>query len=414
MKRQKWIMDFSPFEFGENTLKCSNLLNESEVYYRLTAPGDLHLRKRNNVNTNAVEAPTRRQKSDNSRRRRGRPRKGLTKCSADDKPADDASDASTRLATADATPLSRTRYGRVTRPPKHMSKFIDIIEPAAEHLAADAFNATTEPDNSFQTEPTVVAAEPPTEPKKIRRNLERFTCGVCKKVIHRRPFVRLIWIDWINNCPHSHSSFQQIYLSKKKMLSHLNAFPGHRPSNGLSNGLSNPSPTNSFLFNELTRSLSTVARNDRCKYLLGELSNFVTHLNVLKESLLPPCMDANVDQRPHYVDKNISQLFGIQEGNYNLNESVLEHYQCQMEQRSSTPFDGIEASLPSVVSMQPSKYDLVPINEVNYDQITDNAMEAVSLDKILSKDSDVVVSSPILDISLDMFQFNGTWKPNPE
>lgn len=135
-----------------------------------------------------------------------------------------------------------------------------------------------------------------------------------------------------------------------------------------------------------------------------ELSNFATHLNVLKSSLLPSCIDENVDQQSHYVDKNAALLLGIEEGSCNLNERVLEHYQCQMEPKSPEAF---EKMLPSVVSIQPSKYDLVPINEVNYDQITDNAMEAVSLDKILSKDSDVVITSPILDISLDLFQFNG-------
>lgn len=209
----------------------------------------------------------------------------------------------------------------------------------------------------------------------------------------------------------SPSTFKQIYLSKKKMLSHLKSFPDHEmpfdhrtaASNGHTNGITKPSPTNSFLFNELTRSLSTVSANERCKYLLDELSNFAIHLKVLKNSLLPPCIGDNVDLRQsHYVDKSAGQLLGIQEGNYNLNECILEHYRCQAEQKSSTIF---ETTLPSVVSIQPSKYDLVPINEVNYDQITDNAMEA--LDNILSKDADVVVTSPILDISLDMFQFNG-------
>lgn len=200
------------------------------------------------------------------------------------------------------------------------------------------------------------------------------------------------------------------------MLSHLKAFPDHKmpfdhlpaTSNGLTNGISNSSPTNSSLFNELIRNLTTMRRNERCKYLLDELNNFMTHLNVLKDSMLPTCIsqnDEHVEYQTHYVEKNVSQLLGIQEGNYDLNESFLEHYQCQMEQKSVEIF---ESTLPSVVSIQPSKYDLVPINEVNYDQITDNAMEAVSLDKILtSKDSDVIVSSPILDISLDMFQFNG-------
>lgn len=210
-----------------------------------------------------------------------------------------------------------------------------------------------------------------------------------------------------------HLSLKQIYLGKKKMLSHLKAFPDHKMpfdiasvvSNGFANGLPT-SPTNSLLFNELTRSLSNVMRNERCKYLLDELSNFAMQINVLKGSLLPSCTSEYVDHRPHYVDKNVGQLLGIQEGNYNLNESVLEHFQCQMQQKISSPFNAIGSTLPSVVSIQPSNYDLVPINEVNFDQITDNAMEAVSLDKILIKDSDVTVTSPILDISL--FRFNGT------
>lgn len=205
------------------------------------------------------------------------------------------------------------------------------------------------------------------------------------------------------------------------MLSHLKAFPDHKMPfahqpdvvNGLTNGLPF-NYTNSLIFNELIRSLATVKRKERCKHLLDELSHFMTHLNVLKDSLLPTCNSTNVDQQLHYVDKSASQLLGITEGNYNLNDNLLEHYQCQTKKKDSPPFEGIETTLPSVVSIQPSKYDLVPINEVNYDQITDNAMEAVSLDKMLSKDSDVVVTSPILDISLDMFQFNGAWKSDRE
>lgn len=177
-------MDLSPFEFSENSLKFSNLLCGSEVYYRLIAPSDLQLRKRNIANSIAVDGPSKRQKSENSRRRRGRPRKGLSRRSADEKPTDDAGDTSTRIATVDSTPLSRTRYGRVTRPPKHMSKFIDINEPVGEHLAAEAFGASIELDNNFQPEQPVAPMEQQNEPKKVRRNLERFTCDVCKKVSH--------------------------------------------------------------------------------------------------------------------------------------------------------------------------------------------------------------------------------------
>lgn len=184
------MMDFSPFEFSENTLKFRNLLSDSKVYYRLIEPSELNLRKRSDVHVTAADdVRSRRQKCDNSRRRRGRPRKGLAKHSADEKPSDDVGEAFTRVAPADATPLSRTRYGRVTRPPKHMSKFIDINEPTAEHLATETFSAI-EPDNSFQPEQTVASAEQLIEPKKIRRNLERFTCGVCKKVSRSETCVR--------------------------------------------------------------------------------------------------------------------------------------------------------------------------------------------------------------------------------
>lgn len=183
VKRQnkKKDMDFSPFEFSENTFKFSNLVNGSEVYYRLIGPSDLQLRKRTDVNLTSAEVPSRRQKTENSRRRRGRPRKGLAKRSANEKPSDDGGEASTRIAIPDTTPLSRTRYGRVTRPPKHMSKFIDINEPNADHSTTETYAATIETENSFQTESTV-PVERLSEPKKLRRNLERFTCGVCKKV----------------------------------------------------------------------------------------------------------------------------------------------------------------------------------------------------------------------------------------
>lgn len=179
---KKIVMDFNSFEFSENTFKFSNLLNGSEVYYRLVAPSDLQLRKRIDASLTATDVPSRRQKSENSRKgKRGRPRKGLAKRSANEKPSDDGGEASARISIPDTAPLSRTRYGRVTRPPKHMSKFLDINEPNADHLTTETYAATIETENSFQPEPTV-PVERLTEPKKIRRNLERFTCGVCKKV----------------------------------------------------------------------------------------------------------------------------------------------------------------------------------------------------------------------------------------
>lgn len=404
-------MDFSQFEYNENAFTFSNLLNSSTVLYQLISPSDLHLQKRITTHPNAIVASPKRPKSGNAQRRRGRPRKIPAKCNGDDKPPDENGDAPNRIQTTETTPLSRTRYGRVTRPPKHMSKFIDIDEPVADHLATEQFPAINEPENTFQLEHTDGMTDSAPEPKKIRRNLERFTCDVCKKVRVAHP--SSIWRS--NSVP---LHLQQIYLSKKKMLSHLKAFPDHKmpfdhrtpATNGLKNGTTTPtpsSPTNSILFNELIRNLSTATQNERCKFLLDELSNFITHLNVLKDSLLPSCNTDCVHNQSHYIDKNVGQLFSIQAGTYDLNADLLQHYQHQMiEQKNAEIF---ESTLPSVVSIQPSQYDLVPINEVNYDQITDNAMEAVSLDKILSKDNDVVVPSPILDISLDMFQFNGTW-----
>lgn len=191
-------MDFGPFELSENALKFYNAQNSSEVIYRVIFPTELRLKSRHRVASNTVTAQNV-QSTINGRRKRGRPRKGEVKRNGDDKCVE--IDGNEQRNGGDAVPLSRTRYGRVTRRPRHMSKFIDM-EGNVEEDAGDSFNGmvvdkTVEmatkcvieeiPEiNSLETniaDTSHTEAPQNNEKTKVRRkNLAQFTCKVCKKV----------------------------------------------------------------------------------------------------------------------------------------------------------------------------------------------------------------------------------------
>lgn len=169
-------MDFGSFRLSENKLKLFDEASASEVCYRLVFPADLQLKASGRYVSAPHAAKSPPDVIAGRRRRRGRPRKGESRQTMVSKAAE--ADV-VEVANDETSPLARTRYGRVTRPPKHMSKFIDIEETA--DAAKDPSNQMVNelPDfdpGSFERNASNE------EVKKGRKNLAQITCHFCKKV----------------------------------------------------------------------------------------------------------------------------------------------------------------------------------------------------------------------------------------
>lgn len=155
----------------------NDVVNDTQICYHLVYPKYFNLVKKQKRISQTSGQPIAKK-----RRRRGRPRKEEVKKTddlrrvPDENVTDDKSDENVvQLA------CSRTRSGRVSRPPKHMSKFIDSRVSATNELTTD----TTEVQSNIIKEQPLEAANPEKttpEPKKVRKNIARFTCAVCKKV----------------------------------------------------------------------------------------------------------------------------------------------------------------------------------------------------------------------------------------
>lgn len=122
------------------------------------------------------------------RRRRGRPRKDEVKRNEEERTIDEKNTNEVK----EELPCSRTRYGRVSRPPKHMSKFIDVKEHLAPPPIPDNVNNLNEliNQNAFNPLQTIDKQKIEDLPKNLpiqsetkkKRNIDRFKCGICKKV----------------------------------------------------------------------------------------------------------------------------------------------------------------------------------------------------------------------------------------
>ncbi|XP_031632271.1 uncharacterized protein LOC116346389 [Contarinia nasturtii] len=337
----------------------NDVVNDTHVCYHLVYPKNFNLVKKTKI-VPQISGQTISKK----RRRRGRPRKSDDEHRVTDETAiDDKSD-------DNIVQFKSTRYGRVSRPPKHMSKFVDI---------KDARVSATTAHEIQNSEPQSVP-----EPKKIRKNVDKFTCGVCKKV----------------------------YLGRKKLLKHYIAFPDHKDSiqksqsqtNGLSNG------TNSFLFDELMKFVGRASQTERISMFLAEISNFVNTVHLIKPKILQTEQGTHPSTE-YYVDKNVSKILELPEGLVQLNDKAFDD---NVQQNNNTFGPYIKKDQPKcldrptdISNLQPLGYNLnlfPQVNEVSYDQITDNAVEA-ELGKSSGNDS-VGDLTHATDIPLDMFSFN--------
>lgn len=190
------LQNFHP----KTSIIFNDVTHDAQICYHLVYPKNFELLKRPKRTI-----PASRDAGSNKRRRRGRPRKEDTIKStetADTAHTEKSDEITLKMA------CSRTRSGRVSRPPKHMSKFVDMKDArttAATATTTTTVVTTTVVTSAIEALPTVElnsstgvpggaatvnghggdgqqAPVPPKEPRKMRKNVDRFTCGVCKKV----------------------------------------------------------------------------------------------------------------------------------------------------------------------------------------------------------------------------------------
>lgn len=160
----------------------NDVINDITVNYHLISPKNFNLVKKSKI----ITQNSGQNNISKKRRRRGRPRKEDVKKSeeerriADEVANDDKSDENVIL-------FKSTRYGRVSRPPKHMSKFVDIKDARVSVVTdLNSIQADTgELQTNFNVEQQIEAiklANTIPEPKKVRKNVDRFTCRACNKV----------------------------------------------------------------------------------------------------------------------------------------------------------------------------------------------------------------------------------------
>lgn len=168
----------------------NDVLNDTQFCYHLVYPKFFNLAKKQNRSQASTSTQAGRVKNEKKRRRRGRPRKEETnqrteearRIAVENIASEEKSDA--KLV---QLPCARTRSGRVSRPPKHMSKFVETRISSITDLNPIPMD-TTEPLQSMNgvehratdINDTVKIAP---EPKRVRKNMDRFKCKTCKKVM---------------------------------------------------------------------------------------------------------------------------------------------------------------------------------------------------------------------------------------
>lgn len=154
-------------------------------------------------------------------------------------------------------------------------------------------------------------------------------------------------------------------MGQKRIRKHWNAFPSHRTEQDHdTSDINSFTVSKSNLFNELVSRLDKIDGQQRNEYLLTELTNFTTELNKLKEHILKPMTASN--QREYTIKDNVSQLLGVTEGNYVLNENFLENYKSSVTSASNTS--------------QEFNAGNNDISKVELDHISDNAVESTSME----------------------------------
>lgn len=185
------------------------------------------------------------------------------------------------------------------------------------------------------------------------------------------------------------------------------------------------------LFDVLIQKIKNAPIDEKSHILFREISDFVEKLEAIRSQLL---CDDNTHSSVEYLDKHCSKIFGTQEGNYHISLDILEQLASGMDPTEFANNATADANiLPnqidhtinvSLSSISESKIHLVEgiseesllktvddlmrkegrMSDGHFDhiEISDNAVEAVTL----KENSDT--TQPILNLSLDLFKFDGT------
>lgn len=213
--------------------------------------------------------------------------------------------------------------------------------------------------------------------------------------------------------------FLQVYLGRKKLLKHYQAFPDHKiPANRpfissqfqTNGGCINGGGSNSLLFETLMNLISKTAQTERISIFLAEISNFVSKVDAFKSKILHSNLNSHTTSTSeYYLDKNVSKMLDMQEGLVKLNDRAFDD---KVQTTFSTYIDDRPPTLDissalSNLPLQSLEYNLDHFPLVNYDQISDNAVCELSKSNGNDGIGDLQHENPILDISLDLFSFNG-------
>ncbi|XP_037025831.1 uncharacterized protein LOC119067138 isoform X2 [Bradysia coprophila] len=238
-----------------------------------------------------------------------------------------------------------------------------------------------------------------------------------------------------NRCRTCH----KVYLGRRKVMRHLKAFPEHDmpiPQQRVKTiepkaRIRTPIPPSTFqssdrLFDFLIQKIRNAPTDEKSHILFREISDFVEKLEAIRSLLL---CDDNTHSSVEYLDKHCSKIFGTQEGNYHISLDILDQLASGMDPAEFANNSATDANIlpnqidhninASLSSISESKIHLVEgiseesllktvddlmrkegrMSNGNFDHIdSDNAVEAVTLK----------TTQPILNLSLDLFKFDGT------
>lgn len=239
----------------------------------------------------------------------------------------------------------------------------------------------------------------------------------------------------------------QVYLGRRKVMKHLKAFPEHdmpiptkqkkitlpkkkKPPIPPIPPIPPPYQSSDRLFDVLIQKIKHAPIDEKSHILFREISDFVEKLEAIRSQLL---CDDNTHSSVEYLDKHCSKIFGTQEGNYHISLDILEQLAAGIDPNEFANNAATDSTiLPnqidhninvSLSSISESKIHLVDgiseesllktvddlmrkegrMGDGNFDhiEISDNAVEAVTL-----KNSGT--TQPLLNLSLDLFKFDGT------
>ncbi|XP_037921756.1 uncharacterized protein LOC119658428 isoform X2 [Hermetia illucens] len=408
----------------KNELIYRSPVTKKKIIYRIVRPAELQLNIVDNDVNIQLGNPTFVQYLNNSsnhaspvklptkdgipKRPRGRPRKISRKrtVTTDDHqfPQIVTTTASQQVhpLTSTSSLSSRTRCGRMSKLPQ----FIESNFKVSGETPLQVQNFENANDNSYKcnndTSATTLAGEnvENTRIKRERNVPPEYRCNVCNK----------------------------IYLGKNKMLRHFGTYPEHFVNPGVEE-MVRDSSLYTFLVKKVQQ--PNLTEDQRITLLLNELTDFVNQLQLRRSQLVTH------KSAIYFVNSVVSKVLGAAEGHYGVDLSALsappppvsdttlaEPPPARLDYNLSISLDDTIADaklnlteniITSDDSLLRTVDDLVkegmksltgddainrnPVPSViNYDHASDNAVEAVNMKE--------TQPPPMLDLSLDLFQFN--------